>query len=347
MTPAPLALRRVVPAAALACALAATAGCASTSLGRGELPASPLAAVYRPEEIASKRASAIKALKEREQGGGASSEGVVRLQDLDAIFGGMPEAQRRLGEVQGHAALIDPKTGDAKEIEGAPPGGRPVAWSSDRARLLLTGHWRDTTQLFAWDRATGAIEILTSGPREHPAGCFAAGERLVALELEQSGGNPSAWLAMTPPGGGGLRRLTQGPWDGQPACSPTAPLVANVTLAADGSPTIQVRDLDAPEQAHPVGRGFYPTFTPDGAWILYTAKTQQGQRLFRVRPDGSGRTAMAVSTQEESHPSVSPDGRYVAYVVTEEERERLWVRRFDGTGSRPLLGGGDAGFPVW
>ena len=302
--------------------------------------------LYRSESAASKRAGAMKDLEERQQGGGG--EGLVRLEDLDALFGGTPDATKRVGE-PGHLALLDPRSGRAAEVENAPPGARPLAWSPDRRQLLVAGRWRDGMQLFTWDPASGSQEILTSGPREHPQGCFAADGRLVALEIESSGGKQTARLAAAPKGGTGLRPISSGPADAQPACSPTEALIASVTIGADGSPTILVRDLDAPDSnPHPIGRGFNPRFTPDGKWIVYAAKTQQGKRLFRVRPDGSGRTALAVSTQDESEPAVSPDGRYVAYVVEQDHRDKLWVRRIDLTGGdRPLLGDGDGVSPVW
>ena len=108
--------------------------------------------------------------------------------------------------------------------------------------------------------------------------------------------------------------------------------------------------LDDPDAKPRVfGRGLDPVFTPDGAWIVYTAKTTKGQKLVRVRPDGSGRAPVGTGPDDENHPAVSPDGRYVAYVVKDPtKRERLRVRRFpDGTGDRPLVETGDATTPVW
>lgn len=333
--------------ALLACALAASAGCSTGgALQLSELPASPVAVLYRNESAATKHAGAMKDLEERQQGGGG--HGLVRLEDLDALFGGVPDAAKRVAE-PGHLALIDPHTGRATEVvDNVPPGAHPLGWSPDRKTLLLAGRWRDGTQLFAWDRAAGTVQILTSGPYEHPQGCLLADGRLVALEIDASGGKKISRLVATPKGGTGVRPLTEGPSEAQPACSPTEDQIANVTIGSDGVPVIVVRTLDAPQWPHLAARGFNPTFTPDGKWILFAAKTQQGKRVFRVRPDGSGRSAVSQSTQEESEPAVSPDGRYVAYVVEQDHRDKLWVRRIDLTGGdRPLLGDGDGVSPVW
>lgn len=313
----------------------------------GNLPPSPIAAMYRDERLALDRIDAIGDIEKR--GRPSRTEGVVRLETLDAIFGGEPQVQQRLRQVQGHVSLIDPANGRATPIEGAPPGAHPLAWSPDRAKLLVSGRWRDTAQLFVWDRATETAEIVTSGP-DHPMGCLGPDGRLVAVEVERVAGGYAGRLVATPPGGGGLRPVTDGPSDIFPACAPTGSLVAFVTADDDGGMTIAVLDLDAPDaKPRRIGRGQDPVFTPDGAWIVYSGPTARGTRIMRVRPDGSGRTAVGGGPDEESHPAVSPDGGYVAYVVTDlTRRERVRVRRFpDGSGDRPLVETGDASEPVW
>jgi Tol biopolymer transport system component len=157
-------------------------------------------------------------------------------------------------------------------------------------------------------------------------------------------------LVATPREGGALQPVTPGPSDVFPACSPTNGLVAYVTAAEDGSTAIASIDLDASDpKPRVIARGVDPVFTPDGEWIVYSATTTRGIRLFRIRPDGAGRTAIGAGAEDEHDPAVSPDGAYVAYVVreAETERERLRVRRFDGSGDRPLVTSGDASSPVW
>jgi len=337
--------RRVLRAALLAATLAACAGPGVVDLDR--LPTSPIAVLYREERQALDRVDALNDMRKR--GTPSPKEGVVRLEALDAMFGGSPDVQRRLREVEGHLALVDPRSGVAKPLGGMPPGARPLAWSPDRSRLLLSGRWRDSTQLFVWDRASETAEIVTSGPYEHPMGCLGPGGRLVAVEARRTAGGLIGRLLATPPEGGGLRPLTEGPGDVLPTCSPTEPRVAYITADEDGGTAIAVLELDAPV-ARPrlIARGLNPVFTSDGAWIVYTATTTQGSRIFRIRADGAGRTSVGAGPNEESRPAVSPDGAYVAYVMTDDtERERLRVRRFDGTGDRPLVTSGDASQPVW
>lgn len=336
---------RVLSAALFGATVAGCAGPGVVDLKR--LPASPVAVMYREERQALDRVDALNDLKKRGQPSG--KEGVVRLESLDAMFGGSPDAQRRLREVEGHLALVDPQTGKATLLHGLPPGARPLAWSPDRSKLLMSGRWRDSVQLFVWDRASETVEIVTSGPYEHPMGCLGAGGRMVAVEARRTAAGLVGRLLVTPPEGGGLRPLTEGPGDVLPTCSPTEPRIAYITSDEDGQTAIAVLELDQPV-ARPrlIARGLNPVFTPDGQWIVYSTITTQGSRIFRIRVDGAGRTSVGGGPDEEARPAVSPDGAYVAYVVTEEsERERLRVRRFDGTGDRPLVTSGDASQPVW
>ena len=156
-------------------------------------------------------------------------------------------------------------------------------------------------QLFVWDRESGGIEIVTSGPEEHPMGCLGAGGRLVAVEARRVAGRYEGRLLATPPGSAtGLRPATPGPSDVLPTCAPDAPLVAYVTAGDDG--VLDDRGAGsrcAGRGAAPGGARHDPVFTPDGAWIVYSATGKQGNRLWRVRPDGTGRTPVGAGTEDE------------------------------------------------
>lgn len=312
------------------------------------LPAAPVAILYRDEAMAMDRVDTIADLKKRSQP--SEKEGVMRLETLDGLFGGTPDAQRRLQDLSGHFALFDPRSSEVTVVEGVPPGAKPLAWSPDRSQLMLAGRFREGVQLFVWDRASGEVEMVSAGPSDHPMGCIGPAGRLVAVEARRIQGQYQGRLLATPPGTtAGLRPVSPGPSDVLPACSPNSSLIAYVTAGDDGLLTVAVRDLDTPSEApRMIGRGTDPVFTPDGAWIVYSATVKQGSRLFRVRPDGTGRTPIGAGLADEADPTVSPDGAFVAYVgQDDDERERLRVRRFDGTGDRPFLTSGDGDAPVW
>ena len=87
---------------------------------------------------------------------------------------------------------------------------------------------------------------------------------------------------------------------------------------------------------------------PTATWIVFSAPLQREWRIWRVRPDGSGRAPIGASQRSEGRPTLSPDGRFVAYVASEAPpRRHLYLRRFDGSGDRILFADGDGENPVW
>jgi Tol biopolymer transport system component len=333
---------------ALVAALALVAGCVGPgAVDLDRLPEGALAVLYRDEELSLDRADAIRDLMKR--GTPSPSAGVIRIETLDGMFGGTPEAEVRLRALQGQLAIVDPRSAKAEVVHGLPASAKPMSWSPDRSKLLVVARWRDTSQLFVWDRAAGTSEIVTTGTGEHPMGCMGAGNRIVAVEARRVGGSWTGRLVTSPRAGASFVPVTQGPSDVLPACSPTNGLVAYVTASEDGRTAIAAIDLDA-ENPKPrvIALGMDPSFMPDGEWIVYSAATSRGSRIARIRADGAGRTPVGGGPDEERDPSVSPDGAYVAYVVRDpSERERLRIRRIDGSGDRPFVTSGDASSPVW
>jgi Tol biopolymer transport system component len=98
---------------------------------------------------------------------------------------------------------------------------------------------------------------------------------------------------------------------------------------------------------HLLAPGRDPRFAGSGPWIVYTAASGRAERLYRIRPDGSGRAPIGSGGSGEGWPTASPDGKLVAYVASETSGSRLLVRRFDGSGDRILLASGEGEHPVW
>lgn len=332
-------------------ALLIALGCAvGSGVDRSLLPDSPVALLQRPEADALRRLDALAAIERAQTGETRAKEGVASLDRVRALFGAAEDVDPRLLQSRGHLVLLDPRSGRTERLAGAPPQARPSAWSPDRRRLLLSGNWRDRRQLFAWDRESQMLEILTGGERHHVNGCIAADDRLVAIQIPSASlEQAESRLVASGAGGGALEPISESGFHFAMGCSPVRPQVAFVRVSPDdGRPTLLVLDLEPLGEPREIGIGAAPVFTPDGEWIVYVGVTAAGPRLFRIRPDGTGRTRLGAGVHEEGSPAVSPDGGYVAYVVTDlDRRERLWIRRIDGTGDRPFLTDGDGAVPVW
>ena len=339
------ATRAAIRAAGWASLALALASCLGAGIPRSELPAEPLAFVYRTETNAQKRAEELARAEGREEPQ-EPGRGIARLEDVGEWVGlGQTELEQRIAKL-GNLAFFDLRADDISLADFALPGARPLDWSPDRDRLLLASLRDGTPQLYEWSRAGGHLRAVTSGPVAHPTGCYGPDGRLAYVAINVGEENVRARLLVTGPGGARPRVLTRGPADGSPSWAPDGSLI--VYDAASHTDRSRIMAI-APSGGEPrmIARGRRPVFTPDGQWVVYSAKTRKGWRLRRMRPDGSGKMAFGDGPTDEHTPSVSPDGRFVAYVEEDGDRERLRVRAFDGSGDRPLLSHGDGISPAW
>jgi Tol biopolymer transport system component len=160
---------------------------------------------------------------------------------------------------------------------------------------------------------------------------------------------PRSYIAISGPGGRRpYRHLTDGPSDHSPACRPDGSSVVFVREEHPPRADLYVIGMQPGSEPRRLSPGRHPSFSPDGEWIAFAAPAGRELRIWRVRPDGTGRAPIGHGIRHEARPVFSPDGTLVAYVAAEERpRRHLYVRRFDGSGDRILFADGDGEYPVW
>jgi hypothetical protein len=236
--------------------------------------------------------------------------------------------------------LPDERTVDA---DFAAKGDRPLGWSLDHQRLLFLSERAGDAQLFEWNRQTDAVTQLTHGEDTVLDGCYgprgevawAAGTPLEAAPGGTSGG--MRIFVRVP--GGAPEAVTPGPLDSAPAWSPTESLLVYQARGRSGLDEIVAIDPASPGAPRYLANGRSPAFTPDGKWIVYSARTAKGWKIFRVRPDGSGKQYIAGGAMQEAEPSVSRDGKWVLFTGYYEGKPYetdLMIRPFAGGKDRKL-----------
>jgi hypothetical protein len=342
--------RARVRAAALALPLAAAA-CQGAALEGPELPAQPIALLWRDHATARRNAERLAAQETPARGPRGSGEGVAHVDDVTGYLrrlAGAPAAPAgpSAEDVAGRLALLDPRSGELAFVEGARRDAHPAARADGGRRLVFSQPDGDLRQLYAVDLASGEVSRLTRGPNAHARGCLLPDGRLVASSAGAEQGRIVSRIVVTQPGGGEPVALSNGPRDHSPACSPTGGAVVWVSRDARGRDALVARaPLDA--EPRPLGPGREPSFSDDGEWVLYAAPVARRSQLFRIRPDGSGRSRLGESDLEEHQPALAPGGRVLVYVVHDGYHRRLHVRRIDGSGDRILTDAGEAEFPIW
>jgi len=322
----------------------------ATPVPSSRLPEVPLAFVHRTLAQGRERAEML----EKQRGTAVQSgEGVLKLNELgdmiDRVTGTSP---RMSPELQGEVALYHPRTERIEPITAFVPGAIPYDWSADHTRLLAATRQRGVSRLFEFstERRDLAMAVL---PREGSAqisGSYGPDGRIAYGDARRQGERLSISIWATRPGGAD-EQITPGPQDSGPRWSPDGSVLLFEGRLRNGTPVIQALDPNDPlAEPRVIARGREARFAPSGEQVVYSRERREGWRLWRMRPDGSGKTALGHATQgdaDERYPTVSPDGEYVAYVAEKASRQRIRIRRMDGSGDRLLIEKADGTLPVW
>lgn len=313
--------------------------CAGSGFEYEALPDDPIVFVYRTSEEAETVEDLMK--ERRKNRYQEYMDEKVRLEDVGRLFGLMDTDEQRAASLLGRLSLLHPATRTRETLAFAGRGTRPLAWSKDHRRLLFTRIAGRDTQVYEWDRDSGEQRPITWGP-PHVDGCYGPGDAIAVARVE----NGSSRIYVVRPGQRPIP-ATPGPSDSEPAWSADGKTLVYRAFQARRSVLLSVDPNVEDSEPRFLAAGNAPVFTPDGSLVVFVAQTRQGQKLFRMRPDGSGRRPVGESPRQELDPAVSPDGRFVVFVVEDDDRRSLWVRSIEGAGDLPLEVKGDGLIPVW
>jgi len=328
-------------------------GCATPGVPLDEVTEAPIAVVYWEGPAARERAELIDELsgREAERGrlGMASMDEVIRMAGSK---GGLVASQR-LAQIPGRIVLLNARTLEKKRFYCAPPNARPLAWSRDHKKMLFNSDHLEAgrNQIYECDIETGEVRRLTQGPAYHLEGDYGPRNEFLTTWIDADAGGQGAGMDVLSPSGEKVRTVVSGFYPTGPRWSPREELIVYVEADNRGrsqdASVVIVQGSEAGDDGRRLGRGRDAVFSPDGKWIVFSSQGTKGWRLQRMRPDGSARKILGVSTLSARWPAISPDGRHIAYVSDEDGLDRLYLRRMDGSGDRILLADGAVAFPIW
>jgi len=98
-------------------------------------------------------------------------------------------------------------------------------------------------------------------------------------------------------------------------------------MNADGSEVRRLRLTHVLEEEN-------PSWSPDGKWIAFDSRDNQGWAIYRVTLDGSGPRRITPSGGGKWQPAWSPDGKRIAFTqaVAGTHADELFVMNSDGSG---------------
>jgi TolB protein len=120
-----------------------------------------------------------------------------------------------------------------------------------------------------------------------------------------------------------------------------APVKLNIFLAdRDGKnarPLLAKPDFD-----------YDPSFSADGAWIVFTSQRGGSADLYRVHPNGSGIERLTDDPAFDDQGALSPDGKTLAFVSTRAGKANIWLLDLSSRKLRNLTPDSSGDFrPAW
>jgi WD40-like Beta Propeller Repeat len=321
-------------------------GCLRPALDFAALPEQPIAFLYRTVEETERMVDEVQA-REKAARPGPEDEFDIEIEGLMRLAG-RRDAETVQRDTMGRVALYRAPDASLELPDALLRGARPLAWSPDRTRLMFSSSQRGGSNLFEWLPATGEVRQLTSAPELQIDGCYGPEGAIAWVQFDSTPERRGTRIWVRRPGET-PRELTQGPSDSQPAWSPDGSRLVYTRVDTQGA--VQLNWIDPSTGAGgSYGPGRSAAFSPDGQWIVYSARTPAGWKLRLMHADGAGKRGFGRSGFQENDPSFSPDGRFVVFSASKDERTpvtRLFVRSFDLVVDRQLMISGSGLLPVW
>lgn len=113
------------------------------------------------------------------------------------------------------------------------------------------------------------------------------------------------------------------------------------TVEADGSSVTRI-PINLP------GEAFHPSWSPDGASLVFDVESEGDTDIFSVNVDGSDLSKLTTAAGWDYLPAWSPDGSRIAYVHASDHNDDIWLMNADG--SNPVRLTQDPAFdlnPTW
>lgn len=97
------------------------------------------------------------------------------------------------------------------------------------------------------------------------------------------------------------------------------------------------------------GLDYSPSFSPDGAWIVFTSERNGSADIYRVHPDGSGLQRLTDDPAFDDQAAVAPSGKALAFVSSRGAgKAHIWLLDLENRATRLLTPSSGSEFrPAW
>lgn len=214
--------------------------------------------------------------------------------------------------------LVNPATGDARNLTRHPAEDRYPAWSPDGRLIAFTSDRDGAFNLYVMNSDGGEVRQLTR--EKSPAVCYfpswSGDGKQIVFGLA---GEKTAIMATIAPDGSNFKSLGEGR---DPFISPDGRRLAFTKRAGQGF-AVFVRNVDGSGERqlttneNRIG-AVGPTWSPDGTKILYSDQVGQALEVFVVDAGGGAPRQLTSLGRLSASALYSPDMKWISFRVTDE-----------------------------
>ena len=237
--------------------------------------------------------------------------------------------------------LMDPNTGEKREVITDPSHDKVGTWSPDGKFLAFESNRGSTIyyQIYLFDNDKGSITRLTE-----PAECSnwaptwsPDGKRIVFYSNCE---NNKRDIYLMNRDGSGRKKLTSSSGENKfPVFSPNGNSIAFTSTRNSGD-QIVLMNVDGSDERI-ITAGCSANFSPDGNWLWFST-TCQDSDIKRIQINGSNLST--IGSMFGHNPSVSPNGQFVVFQANDD----IWIMDVDGSNPTRLTSGSAMeGAPSW
>ncbi len=214
----------------------------------------------------------------------------------------------------------------------------PLNWASDKASVATVS---PSGEVRAVGPGRATVTVTTAWGGKDTTVVFVMSDLVVA---SNRGGVPGIYQLFSSSPDSMVPILTDSAANIQAVPSPDRTRIA-LSSNRGGSYDLWVMDADGNNLLRLTtdsGTEGEPSWTPDGARIIYTASPKTGlPQIASIRADGTDSRALTALPGGNYSADVSPDGATVAFVSTRDGSARIYVTAINGSGQRRVTKGSD------